>query len=275
MRGMFRDQGGLFSYVSPESRVPPGHPLRKIRGLVRDVLAELSRSFARLYAREGRPSVPPEQLLSALLIQVLYGIRSERQLMEQLNYNLLFRWFVGLSPDDLVWDPTTFTKNRERLQTGEVFEKFMTRLLNHPQVKPLLSDEHFSVDGTLIEAWASQRSFRSKDGSDEDGSNFHGQTRKTTRTKAPPTLTAGCIARRPVARRNCLIWATSPWRTVTAWRWQACSARPLARPSGAPPRRCWRSDASSPAVVSRWARTRPTTRPIMRRSFAPSMSRRT
>ena len=178
MRGMFRDQGGLFSYVSPESRVPPGHPLRKIRGLVRDVLAGLSRSFARLYAREGRPSVPPEQLLSALLIQVLYGIRSERQLMEQLNYNLLYRWFVGLSPDDLVWDPTTFTKNRERLQAGEVFEKFMTRLLNHPQVKPLLSDEHFSVDGTLIEAWASQRSFRPKDGSDEDGSNFHGQTRK-------------------------------------------------------------------------------------------------
>jgi transposase len=178
MRGMFRDQGGLFSYVSPELRVPPGHPLRKIRGLMRDVLAELSRSFARLYAREGRPSVPPEQLLSALLIQVLYGIRSERQLMEQLNYNLLYRWFVGLSPDDLVWDPMTFTKNRERLQTGEVFEKFMTRLRNHPQVKPLLSDEHFSVDGTLIEAWASQRSFRPKDGSDEDGSNFHGQTRK-------------------------------------------------------------------------------------------------
>jgi transposase len=103
MRGVFRDQGGLFSYVSPESRVPPGHPLRKIRGLVRDVLAELSRSFARLYAREGRPSVPPEQLLSALLIQVLYGIRSERQLMEQLNYNQLYRWFIGLSPDDLVW----------------------------------------------------------------------------------------------------------------------------------------------------------------------------
>jgi len=117
-------------------------------------------------------------LLSALLIQALYGIRSERQLIEQLNYNLLYRWFVGLSPDEPVWDPTTFTKNRERLQAGEVFEKFMTRLLNHPQVKPLLSDEHFSVDGTLIEAWASQRSFRPKDGSDEDGSNFHGQTRK-------------------------------------------------------------------------------------------------
>src|SRR6185312_1989628 len=180
MRGVFLDQGALFSYVSPESRVPATHPLRKIRGLVRDVLAELSRSFARLYARDGRPSVPPEQLLSALLLQALYGIRSERQLMEQLDYNLLYRWFVGLSPDDAVWDPTTFTKNRERLQSGEVFKKFMTRLLHHPQVKRLLSDEHFSVDGTLIEAWASQRSFRPKDGSgdDDDGANFHGQKRK-------------------------------------------------------------------------------------------------
>jgi transposase len=178
MRGVFLDQGALFSYVSPETRVPVGHPLRKIRGLVRDVLAELSRSFARLYAKDGRPSVAPEQLLSALLIQALYGIRSERQLIEQLDYNLLYRWFVGLSPDDAVWDPTTFTKNRERLQAGEVFKKFMTRLLHHPQVKPLLSDEHFSVDGTLIEAWASQRSFRPKDGSDGDGADFHGQTRK-------------------------------------------------------------------------------------------------
>jgi len=179
MRGTFQDQGGLFSYVSPESRVPENHPLRKIRELVRDVLKDLSRSFARLYAKEGRPSVPPEQLLSALLIQVLYGIRSERQLMEQLDYNLLYRWFVGLSPDDRVWDPTTFTKNRERLQQGEVFEKFMAKLLNHPQVKPLLSNEHFSVDGTLIEAWASHKSFRPKDGSDDgDGANFHGQKRK-------------------------------------------------------------------------------------------------
>ena len=178
MRGIFRDEAQLFSYVSPESRVPPGHPLRKIRSLVRDVLKELSRSFAKLYAKDGRPSVPPERLLSTLLIQALYGIRSERQLMEQLNYNLLYRWFVGLLPDDVVWDATTFTKNRERLQAGEVCEKFMTRLLNHPQVKPLLSDQHFSVDGTLIEAWASQRSFRPKDGSDGDGSDFHGQTRK-------------------------------------------------------------------------------------------------
>ena len=154
MRGRFRDQGKLFSYLSPESRVPAEHPLRRVRQLVRDVLTELSPSLGRLYARDGRPSIPPEQLLSALLLQVFYGIRSERLLMEQLDYNLLYRWFVGLSPDDPAWDATTFTKNRERLQRGDIFQKFMTRLLDHPQVKPLLSDEHFSVDGTLIEAWA-------------------------------------------------------------------------------------------------------------------------
>ncbi len=179
MRGEFRDQGGLFSYIKPEERIPAGHPLRKVRVLVREVLKELNRSFRRLYSQEGRPSIPPEQLLSALLLQAFYGIRSERQLMEQLDYNLLFRWFVGLSPDDRVWDATSFTKNRERLQQGDVFEKFMTKLLGHPKVKPLLSDDHFSVDGTLIEAWASHKSFKPKDGGqDDDGSDFHGQRRK-------------------------------------------------------------------------------------------------
>ena len=180
MRGAFVDQGKLFSYISPEARVPADHPLRKICSLVRDVLGELNRSFSRLYASEGRPSIAPEQLLSALLLQVFYGIRSERQLMEQLDYNLLYRWFVGLAPDDPVWDPTTFTKNRARLENGEVFAKFMSKLLNHPQVTPLLSDEHFSVDGTLIEAWASHKSFRPKDGSGDGdgGADFHGQKRK-------------------------------------------------------------------------------------------------
>jgi transposase len=196
MRGRFRDQGGLFSYIAPDKRVPADHPLRRVRALVRDVLKELSPSLGRLYSSEGRPSIPPEQLLSALLLQVFYSVRSERQLIEQLAYNLLFRWFVGLSPDDPVWDATTFSKNRERLQGGDIFQKFMAKLLNHPRVRPLLSDEHFSVDGTLIEAWAklaegsakrslvewpaegSQKSFRPKDGSDADGSNFHGQTRK-------------------------------------------------------------------------------------------------
>ena len=179
MRGEFRDQGGLLSYVDPEDRIPAGHPLCKVRALVREVLKDLSRSFSKLYSPEGRPSIPPEQLLSALLLQVLYGIRSERLPIEQLDYNLLFRWFVGLSPDDRVWDATTFTKNRERLQQGEVFDKFMAKLLGHPKVKPLLSDEHFSVDGTLIEAWASHKSFKPKDADKgDDGSNFHGQKRK-------------------------------------------------------------------------------------------------
>jgi transposase len=179
MRGRFLDQGSMFSYISPESRIPDHHPLRLIRALVREVLKELNRNLGKLYSTDGRPSIPPEQLFSALLLQALYGVRSELQLMEQLNYNLLFRWFVGLSPDDPIWDATVFTKNRDRLQQGEVFEKFMTRLLEHPKVKPLLSDEHFSVDGTLIEAWASHKSFKPKGGSDEsDGSDFHGQSRK-------------------------------------------------------------------------------------------------
>jgi len=202
MRGAFVDQGRLFSYISPEARVPANHPLRKIREFVRDALGELNRSLSRLYASEGRPSIPPEQLLSALLLQVFYGIRSERQLMEQLDYNLLYRWFVGLSSDDPVWDPTVFTKNRERLQNGEVFAKFMSTLLNHPQVRPLLSDEHFSVDGTLIEAWASQKSFRPKDGSgDADGgANFHGQKRKND-THAS-TTDADCRLYRKAAGRE-------------------------------------------------------------------------
>ncbi len=178
MRGRFQDQGGLFSYISPEERVPADHPLRKIRELVREVLDEMNRSFGKLYASEGRPSIPPEQLLSALLLRVFYGIRPERQLMEQLDYNLLYRWFAGLSPDDPVWDPAPFTKNRARLQGGDVFKRFMTRLLNLRQVKPLLSDEHFPVDGTLIEAWASQKSFRPRDDSGGGGADFHGQQRK-------------------------------------------------------------------------------------------------
>ena len=178
MRGRFRDQGGLFSYLSPEQRVPQDHPLRRIRPLVREVLHELSPSLGRLYARAGRPSVPPERLLSALLLQVFYSLRSERQLIEQLDYNLLYRWFVGLAPDEPVWDATTFSKNRERLERGEIAHKFMARLLNHPQVASLLSDEHFSVDGTLIEAWASQKSFRRKDDSDDDGDDFRGQQRR-------------------------------------------------------------------------------------------------
>src|SRR3989442_9047450 len=157
MRGVFSDQGRLFSYISPEARVPANHPLRKIRNLVRDVLGDLNRSLSRLYAGEGRPSIPPEQLLSALLLQVFYGIRSERQLMEQLDYNLLFRWFVGLNVDDPVWDASTFSKNRERLLQGDVAEAFFDEVLREARERELLSMEHFTVDGTLLEAWASQK----------------------------------------------------------------------------------------------------------------------
>ena len=164
MRRPFDDQGQLFSYISPEQRVPAQHPLRTIRELVRKVFRDLDRDFRILYSTTGRPLIPPEQLLSALLLQMFCGVRSERQLMEQLDYNLLYRWFVGLSPDDAAWDATTFTKNRERLQQGDMFNRFKETLLHHQAVTPLLADEHFSVDGTLIEAWAGHKSFKPKTG---------------------------------------------------------------------------------------------------------------
>jgi transposase len=164
MRGEDQRSEGLFSYVRLETRIPADHPLRPIRELVDEALQELSRDFGRLYAPEGRPSIPPERLLRALLLQAFYSVRSERQLMEQLDYNLLFRWFVGLSADDPVWVPTVFCKNRDRLLDGDIARKFMITVLNLPQVRKLLSSEHFSVDGTLIEAWASMKSFVPKHG---------------------------------------------------------------------------------------------------------------
>jgi len=165
VRGEERKAEGMFSYVRLEERVPQGHPLRAIRALVDGVLNELSVEFEKLYSRVGRPSIAPEHLLRALLLQAFYTVRSERQLMEQLDYNLLFRWFVGLSMDDAVWDASTFCKNRDRLLDGDIAAQFMAGVLNLPQVKQLLSSEHFSVDGTLIEAWASMKSFVRKDGS--------------------------------------------------------------------------------------------------------------
>ena len=180
----FPKKGSLFSYVDLEDRVPAKHPLRMIRRIVNDVLVALDGEFAMIYVDSGRPSIPPERLLRALLLQAFYTIRSEMQLMEQLDYNLLYRWFVGLGVDELVWVPTVFTKNRERLLEAEVAHKFLAQLLNHKEVRNLLSDEHFSVDGTQVAAWASMKSFRSKDGSDEPPSggrngerDFHGETR--------------------------------------------------------------------------------------------------
>src|SRR5271168_1930060 len=166
MRGEDEHAERLFSYVRLETRIPADHPLRAIRELVDAALKDLSRSFDRLYAREGRPSIPPERLLRALLLQAFYTVRSERQLMEQLDYNLLFRWFVGLSADDPVWDATVFCKNRDRLLNGDIARKLMISVLNLTEVRQLLSSEHFSVDGTLIEAWASMKSFVPKDVSD-------------------------------------------------------------------------------------------------------------
>jgi transposase len=163
MRGSDEQNGALFSYVNLEDRVPARHPLRVIRRIVNGALAALDAEFAGLYASEGRPSIPPERLLRAVLIQILFSIRSERQLMEQMQYNLLFRWFVGLGIDDPVWVPTVFTKNRDRLLTTDIARKLLAAILADEAVAPLLSDEHFSVDGTLIQAWASMKSFQPKE----------------------------------------------------------------------------------------------------------------
>jgi transposase len=177
MRGDDRQPDSMFSYVSPEQRVPRDHPLRAVRRLVDEALHDMSREFDRLYAAVGRPSVPPERLLRAQLLQVFYSIRSERLLMEQLDYNILFRWFVGLEMDEPVWTPTVFTKNRDRLLTQEIALSFFRRVVE--RAEPYMSDEHFTVDGTLIEAWASQKSFQRKDGPpDGDGRDFRGQSRK-------------------------------------------------------------------------------------------------
>jgi transposase len=186
MRGEDQRSGSLFSYVDLEARVPVDHPLRPIRVIVNDVLAALAGELEALYAPLGRPSIPPERLLRALLLQAFYSIRSERQLMEQLDFNLLYRWFVGLGIDDPVWDATVFCKNRDRLLAGDVAQRFLDEVLAHARLRDLLSDDHFSVDGTLFEAWASMKSFRPKDANTDSqppaaGRNaerdFHGETR--------------------------------------------------------------------------------------------------
>ena len=162
MRGHDEQQESMYTYISQEKRIPADHPLRRLRGMVDAALKEMSPQFAEIYSRYGRPSIAPEKLLRALLLQVLYSVRSERLMMEQLGYNLLFRWFVGLSMEDAVWDVTVFTKNRERLLEGEIAEGFFEQVIAQARAKELLSDEHFTVDGTLIQAWAGQKSFRSK-----------------------------------------------------------------------------------------------------------------
>jgi len=192
MRGDAVEPDAVFSYISPAARVPKDHPLRAVRAMVDVVLAELSPRFQKLYSHTGRPSIPPERLLRALLLQVLYSIRSERMLMEQLDYNLLFRWFVGLTMDDPVWDATVFTKNRERLLRGDIHQLFFDQVLAQARDRSLLSDEHFTVDGTLVEAWAGLKSFKKKDGSDQEPPddpgnptvNFHGEKRRSDTHKS-------------------------------------------------------------------------------------------
>src|SRR6201994_1948750 len=193
MRGGDERSGSLFSYVDLEARVGKDHPLRAIRGIVNRALSTLSGEFSALYSRSGRPSIPPEKLLRAMLLQAFYLIRSERQLMERLEFDLLFRWFVGIGVDDAAWDHSTFSKNRERLLEGDLAAKLLSAVLSQPQVKRLLSTDHFSVDGTLVEAWASMKSFRPKDGSDDppaggrnSEADFHGQKR-SNKTHASTT----------------------------------------------------------------------------------------
>jgi transposase len=196
MRGTDLQQGHVFSYLSPEQRVRKDHPLRPIRAMVDQILKQLSRKFDKMYARVGRPSIPPEQLLRALLLQMLYSVRSERLLVEEIDYNILFRWFVGLSLDDPVWDATVFTKNRDRLLEAEVAREFLERVVAHAREQGWTSDEHFTVDGSLLEAWASLKSFQPKDQGDwsppDDPGNpsvdFHGQKRSnaTHESKTDP-----------------------------------------------------------------------------------------
>src|SRR5438552_16959679 len=181
MRGDDNLQEGIFSYISPEKRVPADHPLRPIRKLVDEILKEMSPQFAKLYSSVGRPSIAPERLLRSLLLQIFYSVRSERMLIEQLQYNLLFRWFVGMEMDEEVWNHAVFSKNRERLLNEEIAEGFFRRVLE--RAKAHMSDEHFTVDGTLIEAWAGQKSFRRKDGKGKPPGaggevDFHGEKRK-------------------------------------------------------------------------------------------------
>jgi transposase len=197
MRGMDHQQSHMFSYLSPEQRVRKDHPLRAIRSMVDEVLRALSPQFDRMYASEGRPSIAPEKLLRAQLLQMLYSIRSERLLMEEIDYSVLFRWFVGLNLDEEVWDATTFTKNRDRLLEAEVAKRFLAEVVEQARAQCLTSDEHFTVDGTLLEAWAGAKSFRRKDGQnptpgdDDRGNptvNFHGEQRcnRTHESKTDP-----------------------------------------------------------------------------------------
>jgi transposase len=213
MRGADDQQSQMFSYLSPEQRVRKDHPLRVIRSMVDEVLRALSPQFSRMYAREGRPSIAPEKLLRALVVQMLYSIRSERLLMEEIDYNILFRWFVGLNLDEEVWDATTFTKNRERLLEADVAKQFLAAVVELARGKGVVSDEHFTVDGTLLEAWASAKSFQPKEGKnpppDDPGNptiNFRGQ-RRSNETHESQTDPEARLARKSDGKESKLSYS--------------------------------------------------------------------
>jgi transposase len=202
MRGQDNQQADMFSYLSPEQRVRPDHPLRAIRAMADMALWSMSSRFDEMYSQMGRPSIPPEKLLRAQLLQMLYSIRSERLLMEEIDYSVLFRWFVGMNMDEPVWDVTVFTKNRDRLLDGDVAREFLCQVVKQAQEKKLTSDEHFTVDGTLVEAWASLKSFQRKDGKnrppDDPGNptvDFHGEKR-SNQTHASTTDPDALLARK-------------------------------------------------------------------------------
>jgi len=214
MRGADHQQSHMFSYLSPEMRVRKDHPLRTIRAMVDEVLSQLSRRFDTMYASVGRPSIPPEKLLRAQLLQMLYSIRSERLLMEEIDYSMLFRWFVGLNLDEEVWDPTSFTKNRDRLLEADVAKEFLAQIVAQAGAKGLTSDEHFTVDGTLLEAWASLKSLQRKEGEpapppDDPGNpsvNFHGQKRSNA-THTSKTDPDALLARKSEGKESKLSYS--------------------------------------------------------------------
>jgi len=240
MRRSDEATGSLFSYVDLEERVPARHPLRLNRRIVNDALAGLDGDFDALYADFGRPSIAPERLIRASLLQILFSIRSERQLMEQMDYNLLFQWFVGLGIDDPAWVQTVFTKNRDRLLTTEMSSKVMAAILDHPEVKPLLSDEHFSVDGTLVKAWASMKSFQPRPEGGPPGGDAPADLRGMP---IPPMQTVPPPCPRPIRCRSPTAPAATPKSTSGAR-------------SGRTPRTCPRPTRTPGSTASRRARAR-------------------
>lgn len=282
MRGLDERTGSLFSYVDLEARVRRDHPLRVIREIVNAALVEMDGDFAVLYPPGlGRPSIAPERLLRAMLLQAFYGIRSERQLMERMEFDLLFRWFVGLGVDDPAWDHSSFTKNRDRLLEGEIAAKFLRAVLAQPRVKRLLSSDHFSVDGTLIEAWASIKSFRRKDGGDNgpDGAGrnaergFHKEKRSNDTHQSTSDPQARLYKKGDGQPAKLCYMGHALMENRHGWRSMAALPRPRARASVMPHSPCWTEDRRGGA--SHWAPTRPMMYANSSRTCASARSRRT